>query len=181
MYWLRPESSLYLCSKVLVFAVRVLVALLSHSVVKGSGFWHSFCQTASATGNFSPQRLHGKSQLLRLWLFIIIFLSPALSFTSGRMHGGHNNPLLYVPAVGFGATYLHQSLTQTMNRRQLLSVVVVGWLARETLTWVSSKHATTFLKPGRSVCFTLNRHILKGALHRFYTSRWYVYHHFSQP
>lgn len=87
-----------------------------------------------------------KSQWLWLRLFIIIFLPSELSFTSGRMHRGLNNTLLYVQAVRCDAAYLHQSLTQMMNRRQHLSLSVVGWLVRETLTsCIFSQHNTTFL------------------------------------
>lgn len=100
------------------------------------------------------------------------FLPSELSFTSERMHRGHANALQYLPAVSFVAVNLHLSLNHMMNRKQPLSLVVIGCLGRETLTsCILSKHNTTIPKQSihKSACSTINIHIFKGALHIFYT------------
>lgn len=76
------------------------------------------------------------------------------------------------PSSQLCCVYLHLSLNHMMNRRPPPSLVVIGWLVRETLTsCILSKHNTTILKQSMhtSVCSTISMHIFKGALHIFYT------------
>lgn len=114
--------------------------MLSHSAVKGVRFLPFFRLTASFDREFVSPKVQQKKQWLWRLLFMTVFLSPELSFTSGRIDvgvggGGLNNPLQCVRAVGLDAAHPHQSLLLMMNRRQLLSLIVVGWSGQgKTLT-----------------------------------------------
>lgn len=62
--------------------------MLSHSAVKGVRFLSFFCLTASFNREFLSPKVPQKKQWLWRLLFMTIFLSPELSFTSGRIDGG---------------------------------------------------------------------------------------------
>lgn len=139
--WLR----VILYSKVLVFIQSAWChpltgtsVMLSHSAVKGVRFLSFFCLTASFDREFLSPEVQQKKQWLWRLLFMTVFLSPELSFTSGRIVGGReglNNPLQCGRAVRLDAAHPHQSLLLMVNRRQLLSLIVVGWSGQgKTLT-----------------------------------------------
>lgn len=61
--------------------------MLSHCAVKGVRFLSFFCLTASFDREFLSPKVQQKKQRLWRLLFMTVFFSPELSFTSGRIDG----------------------------------------------------------------------------------------------
>lgn len=139
--------------------------------MKGSDFWHSFV------------RLHPRQRISFLKgsmdKAVAVTLVVYYHFSSLRvvLHlrkdaQGTCECSTVSPSSQLCCVYLYLSLNHMMNRRPPPSLVVIGWLVRETLTsCILSKHNTTILKQSMhtSVCSTISMHIFKGALHIFYT------------
>lgn len=147
------------------------VVLPSHFAVKGSDFWHSSVRLRTRPGISPSQTLHGNASGFDGGCLLSFFFLRSCPSPHEGCTRGHNNPLLCVPAVSFDAVYLHQSLTQMMNRRQLLSLVVGRQRGNGDLMYrFKAQHNVS----ESFVFFTLFMNLytyFKGTLHRSYTSR----------
>lgn len=159
----------------LVFGSRsVVLACCLTPVAKGSRvFWLSVVgrEFLSSTAPWKSQRLWLRLFII-LFYFLFFFMSPRVvlhlrTYAQGR----HNNPpppdsMLFQQSCLMLRTCIIQSITRVMNRRQLLSSA--GCSGATLNSCIYLKHGI-FYRCHKSVRFTMNIHIFKGALHRFDT------------